>query len=102
MEAAGAARAASSTVAERVERNAIARLEIGNAGADLDYFTAGFVAHHEWQATDHPIGAEFPLVQMKIGPADSAGTDFDEEFAVAGTRGRKVHQFCTEAVLGFR
>jgi hypothetical protein len=39
---------------------------------------------------------------MKIGPADSAGTDFDEKFAFAGTRGRKVNQFCTEAVLGLR
>src|SRR5215472_4812896 len=78
MEAAGAARAASSTVAERVERNAIAGLEVGNACANLDYFTAGLVAHHEWEAADHPIGAKFPLIQMKIRPADSAGTDFDE------------------------
>src|SRR6516225_9959103 len=102
MEAAGAARAASSTVAERVERNAIAGLEVGNAGANLDYFTAGLVAHHEWEAADHPVGAEFPLIQMKIRPTDSAGTDFDEEFAVARARGREVHQFCTEAVLGLR
>jgi hypothetical protein len=100
VEAAGAARAASSTVAERVERNAISRLEVGNAGSNLDYFTARFVAHHEWEAADHPIGAEFPLIQMKVRPADSAGTDFDEEFAFAGMRGREIHQFCTETVLG--
>ena len=102
MEAAGAARAASSTVAERVERNAIARLEVGNPGADLDYFTARLVAHHEWEAADHPIGTEFPFIQMEIGTADSTGTDFDEELAVAGARRREFHQFCSKTILGLR
>src|SRR5262249_19086822 len=102
VEAAGAAGAASSTVAERVERHAIARLEGGNAGANLYDFTARFVTHHEWQAADHPGGAEFPLIEMKVRPADSAGTDFDKEFAFPGMRGREIYQFCTETVLGLR
>jgi len=102
VEATGAARAASPTAAERVERNSIARLEVGNARTYLDYFTTRFVAHHEWKAADHPIGAQFPLIQMKVRPADSAGTDFDQKFALAGTGGREVHQFRTETVLGLR
>src|SRR5215467_11404035 len=60
VEATGAARAASPAAAERVERYAVARPEVGDSWANLDYFTAGLVAHHEWEAADHPICAKFP------------------------------------------
>ena len=75
VEASSATRTASSAMAERIERDAIADLEIRDACSDLDNFTCGFVAENHGEPRDHPLGAEFPINDMQIGAAYAARAD---------------------------
>ena len=62
-------------MAERIERDAIADLEIGDACADLDDFAGGFVAENHRESRDHPFSAEFPIDDVQIGAAYAACAD---------------------------
>src|ERR1700687_3999830 len=57
MKAAGAARTASPTMPKRIERDAVADLEVMDPRADLDDFAGGFVAEHDRQSREHALGA---------------------------------------------
>ena len=86
MKAAGAARTASSTMSEGIERDAVADFEISDSRPDLDDFACGFVAEHDREPRDHPLGAEFPIDDMQVGAADAACGDPNQEFAFRGPR----------------
>jgi hypothetical protein len=92
MKAAGAARTASPTMPERIERDAVADLEVADPFADLDDFARGLVAEHDRESRDHALGAEFPIDYMQVGAADAARADPNQEFAFARPRcGRFDH-----------
>jgi len=81
MKAAGAARAASPTMTERIERDAVADLEVADPFADFNDFACGFVAEHDRESRDHPLGAELPIDYMQVGAAHTARADPNQEFA---------------------
>ena len=93
MKAAGATRTASSAMAERIERDAIADLEIGDACADLDDFACGFVAENHGESRDHPLGAELPIDDMQVGAAYAARTDANKQSGFGRRRHGRVDQF---------
>jgi len=86
MKAAGAARPASPAMPERIERDAVADLEVAHPFADLDDFAGGLVAEYDREARDHPLGTEFPIDDMQVGAADAARADPNQEFAFLGPR----------------
>src|SRR5712664_874933 len=86
MKAAGAARTASPTMPERIERDAVADLEVADPCADFDDFARRFVAEHDREPRDHALGAEFPIDDMQVGAAYAACGDANQEFAFAGPR----------------
>src|SRR5260370_37958716 len=61
MKAAGAARTASPTMPERIERDAVADLEVADSLTDLDDFASGLVAEHDRQSRYHALCAAFPI-----------------------------------------
>jgi len=71
---------------ERIERDAVADLEVADPFADLDDFARGFVAEHDRQPRHHALGAEFPVDDMQVGAADAARADPNQEFAFPGPR----------------
>ncbi len=89
MKAAGAARTASPTMPERIERDAVANLEVADAFTDLDDFACGFVAEHDREPRDHALGAEFPIDDMQVGAADAARADPNQELAFRRPRRRR-------------
>src|SRR3984957_5942883 len=60
VETSSATGTASSAMAERIERDAIADLEICDARADLDDFTCRFVAENHGEPRDHSLCARAP------------------------------------------
>jgi len=86
MKAAGAARTASATMPERIERDAVADLEVADSLTDLDDFASGLVPEHDRQSRDHALGAEFPIDDMQVGAADTARADSNEKFAFTWPR----------------
>ena len=93
MKAAGAARTASSAMAERIERDAIADFEIRDACADLDDFARRFMTENDRDARDHPLRAEFPIDDVQIGAAYSARADANEQRGFGRRRHRRVDHF---------
>src|ERR1700683_4453626 len=92
MEAARAAWTASPAMAEGIERDSIADLEIGDARADLDDFAGGLVAENDGQARDHALGAKSPIDDVKIGAAYAASADANEQRGFGRRRHRSVDQ----------
>jgi len=80
-------------MAERIERDAIADFEIGDARADLDDFACGFVTENHRESRDHPLGAEFPIDDMQIGAAYAARADANQQRGFGGRRHGRVDQF---------
>ncbi len=80
-------------MAERIERDPIADLEIRDACADLDDFACGFVAENHGKLRDHPLGAEFPIDDMQIGAAYAARADANQQRGFGGRRHGRVDQF---------
>src|ERR1700730_17153377 len=93
MKAAGAARTASPTMPERIERDAVANLEVADSFADLDDLAGGFVAEQGWESRNHALGAEFPIDDMQVGAADAACADPNQEFAFRGPRRGRFDYF---------
>ena len=93
MEAARAAWTASPAMAEGIERDSIADLEIGDARADLDDFAGGLVAENDGKARDHALGAEFPIDDVQVGAANAARADANEQRRFAGLRHGRVDHF---------
>jgi len=91
MKAAGAARAASPTMTERIERDAIADFKIRDVRTDLDHFARWFVSKNDRQARDHSLGAEFPIDDVQVAAANSARPDANEQRRVARCRDRCVY-----------
>jgi hypothetical protein len=57
MEASAAARTASPTMPERIERDAIANLEVADSFSDLDHFASRLMTENDRQPRNHPLGA---------------------------------------------
>src|SRR5208282_149838 len=93
METIGAARTASPAMAEGIQRDSIADLEIGDARADLNDFAGGFVAENERQPRDHPFGTELPIDDVQVGAAYAARADANEQRGIGGTRHGSVDHF---------
>ena len=80
-------------MAEGIERDSIADLEIGDARADLDDFAGGFVSENHRQARDHPLGAEFPIDDVQVGAAYAARADANQQRRVSGHWHGRVDHF---------
>jgi hypothetical protein len=93
MEAAGAARTASSAMTEWIERDSIADFEVGDLRADFDDFARRFVAQDDGQARDHALGPEFPIDDVQVGAANAARANADEQRGFAGRRHGSVDYF---------
>ena len=87
---------------EWIERDMIAGLERRHARADFDHLAGGFVTDDGRESRDHPIGAQFPFIDVEVGAADAACGDFDQQLAGAGLVDRHLDDLSAERRLGFR
>jgi hypothetical protein len=46
---------------ERIERDAIANLEVADSFSDLDHFASRLMTENDRQPRNHPLGAQFPI-----------------------------------------
>src|ERR1700719_3274231 len=93
VEAPGGARGAAPALPEWIERHVIAHLEAAHPRTDVDYFAGRLMAEYRWQVSNGALGAEFPLIDVKVGAADAAGGDLDQQFALARTGHRRFDKF---------
>src|SRR5260370_31069349 len=84
METTGAARTASPAMPERIERDAIANLEVADSFTDLDNLARRLMAEHEWQPRNHALGAKLPIDEVQVGATDSTRADSNQELAFSG------------------
>jgi hypothetical protein len=69
---------------ERIERDAVANLEVADSLTNLDDFARGFMAENEREPRNHAIGAKFPIDDVQVGAANSTRADPNQEFAFSG------------------
>ncbi len=81
---------------EGIERHAIALLEPLDLITDVHDHPRGFMTQHHRQARCEALGAEFPFVDMEVGPADAARRHLDQQLAAAGARDWNLDQFGAE------
>src|SRR5260370_22259770 len=93
METAGAARTASPTMPERIERDAIANFEIADSFTDLDNFAGRFMAENDWQTRNHALGAKLPIDDVQVGAAYSARADSNQQLTFGGPWRGGLHHF---------